>query len=598
MLIMKENNQTAAEFIEPLFEPMFAPFVEFPDECFPEPVRNYVLAQAIALDCDESAIAIPVLSALAASIGGSRRIEVEPGQQEPAILWTAVVGDAKTNNRPVLRAAVKPLVDRQERALRGYARQMAEFQKNRVASGKKSDGSPLPKAADRYVVRDWRTESLIRLLSHQPRGVLVHADDLDDWLGRPNSSSRSRAIEVSRWLDIYDGESSDVELKSKDQSESSLAHASVNVTGTVSPQALMHKLMNAQKPCGLTSRLLFAQPPSIPRNWTAKPVEPSLTAGYAAVVNQLLSLPFDKRSDEEDSTSPDGQPPPTEPDGDSGDLAVDLVPVVVTASPEAQAVLSRFVGRWNGEHLQVAEPLEAWYTNLAKQATRLALVLHLTRWAAGEEVDPAVCDLESMQRGIMLARWFSREAQRVVALFSINPEHSEQFKLIDWLSRRNGVATVRDLCRSNGRKYPTEEDALAALNRIVDSGVARWVDMPPGKRGGPPYRIVTMGLTSLGQNQHEGSKDAASVARPQSSQGAGVLSETTANGPTTGSGSAVSPAHAAERRATLVPNQVRPAGQRWTIEELAAADPRERLEAGPGSGKPRGTTETSRNRKQ
>ena len=79
MLMMKENNHSADEFIEPLFEPMFAPFAEFPDECFPEPVRDYVLAQAIALDCDESAIAIPVLSALAASIGGSRRIEVEPG---------------------------------------------------------------------------------------------------------------------------------------------------------------------------------------------------------------------------------------------------------------------------------------------------------------------------------------------------------------------------------------------------------------------------------------------------------------------------------------------------------------------------------------
>ena len=245
--------------------------------------------------------------------------------------------------------------------------------------------------------------------------------------------------------------------------------------------------------------------------------------------------------------------------------------------------------------MQVSESLEAWYTNLAKQATRLALVLHLTRWAAGEEVDPAVCDLESMQRGIMLARWFSREAQRVVALFSINPEHSEQFKLIDWLSRRNGVATVRDLCRSNGRKYPTDEDALAALNRIVDSGMARWVDMPPGKKGGPPYRMVTMGLTSLGPTQDEGGEHAPSVAHSQSSQGGGVLPETTANNALAASGSAMSPAHGAERRATQAPNQVRPAGQRWTIEELVAADPRERLDVGPGSGKPR---ETRRDRTQ
>ena len=92
-----------------------AEFLAFPMECFPGTVREYVQSQSRDLDCDESAVALPVLAALASSIGSTRRIRLKRDWTEPAVLWTAVVADSETRRRPPLDAAVGVLNERQVR---------------------------------------------------------------------------------------------------------------------------------------------------------------------------------------------------------------------------------------------------------------------------------------------------------------------------------------------------------------------------------------------------------------------------------------------------------------------------------------------------
>jgi hypothetical protein len=64
----------------------------FPVEALPEPARGFVRAGAKAIGCDPSYVALPLLSSLAAAIGNTRRIRLEHGCTEPAIIWTAIVG--------------------------------------------------------------------------------------------------------------------------------------------------------------------------------------------------------------------------------------------------------------------------------------------------------------------------------------------------------------------------------------------------------------------------------------------------------------------------------------------------------------------------
>jgi hypothetical protein len=55
--------------------------------------------------------------------------------------------------------------------------------------------------------------------------------------------------------------------------------------------------------------------------------------------------------------------------------------------------------------------------------------------------------------------------------------------------------TVKDLMRSNNRKYPTADEALAALTGLVGRRVCRWEDLPAGPKGGRPSRLCVLCLT-------------------------------------------------------------------------------------------------------
>jgi hypothetical protein len=161
-------------------------------------------------------------------------------------------------------------------------------------------------------------------------------------------------------------------------------------------------------------------------------------------------------------------------------------------SSEARTLYAQFINRLGQEQCDVDELLAPWYAQLISQTARLALVMHLTRFAQGDPVDRMVCDAASMQAGITMARWFAQEAQRVIAVFSAAHKDEEQGRIVAWLQRRGGLGTARDLCRSNGRRYPTDDAARQALDRLVELGVGQWIDFPGGKNGGPPYQAFSL----------------------------------------------------------------------------------------------------------
>ena len=495
-----------------------------PLACFPEPVREFIAAQARTLRCDLSAVALPVLSVLASALGGTQRIRIKRTWTEPAILWTALIANGQTTHAAALLAATEPLRRRQSKSMREqkrlwpeYEQQLARY-RSAVRRSRDNEGIPVRREAPlarRTVTADWTIPSLVRILKDQPRGVLVCPRELDGWLGRSLGNGCRAALDRQTWFDLHAGESVVVETRSS-RPPIELEQPSVSLTGTLSEELLSQKLARANAPCGLASQLLFAFPPVKRQRWTAEDVEQTVADGYDDVVDRLLSL-----SDETHGTwipacagmthnhnceagpglREDAQTRAPQPRGPGGrnandawaemegwddEAAVQATPV--TLSPAAQACFADFVNDLGTNQVAADEVLFGWSENLAGQAARLALVLHLARWGAGEQVQQSVCDLISMQRGIALARWFAYEAQRVVTILSLSAERRDQQRLLDWLHRRGGPATARDLCRSNSRKYPTLEAAVSALERLGDTGAAAWVERGAGPQGGRPTR--------------------------------------------------------------------------------------------------------------
>ena len=75
---------------------------------FPDAIRGFVGVGASALGCDQSYIGVPLLAVLASAIGNTRRIRLKDTWTEPAVVWTAIVGDSGTVKSPALELAVLP----------------------------------------------------------------------------------------------------------------------------------------------------------------------------------------------------------------------------------------------------------------------------------------------------------------------------------------------------------------------------------------------------------------------------------------------------------------------------------------------------------
>ena len=457
-------------------------YQEFPVECFPEPVQQFITAQARTLNCDPAVVAVPVLAVLASTVG-TQRIRIKQAWTEPAILWTALIANGQTCHDAALSAATTPLRQRQSHALKrqqqllpGYEQQLARYRAE-VRRAKRDPEMeepvrPVEPSAERTVAADWTVPSLARLLTQQGRGPLVCSNELDGWLGRSLGNGCRASLDRQVWHDLHAGRGVTIETRSS-RPAIQIEQSSVSLTGSLSEELLTDKLTKISGPCGLASRLLFAFPAAKPQQWTDADVDDAVADAYASVVERMFGLCPTKGSD-----------------SSVGHERSD-----VRLSPQAKSCFIDFMDDLSQAQMALDDVLFAWSSNLAGQAARLALVLHLARWGSGESVNPQICDLASMERGIALARWFAYEAQRVVISLSLQAELRDELKLIDWLRRRHGRATPRDLCRSNSRKYPTLESAVNAFNKLVGTGITNWVPKDSGPKGGRPTRQVVTSPT-------------------------------------------------------------------------------------------------------
>jgi len=90
--------------------------------------------------------------------------------------------------------------------------------------------------------------------------------------------------------------------------------------------------------------------------------------------------------------------------------------------------------------------------------------------------------------GIKLARWFAAEAVRIYAVLRESQEERDVRKLVEWITSQGGRVTVRQMQRSNSRKWPSSELAEEALGKLVEMGLGRWEEPIFRAGGGNPAR--------------------------------------------------------------------------------------------------------------
>lgn len=452
----------------------------FPIDSMPEPIASYVEQGAAALGCDSSFLALPILSGLASAIGNTHRVAIKASWSEPAILWTAVVGESGTLKSPAIEHALRPVRDRQHRAMMEHARavklweaEYARFEAERKSwkptKGKESGEDPPVEPERPICPRTWTdditTEALVLRLQENPRGLLMVRDELSGWFdfGRYAPGGKG-GTDVAKWLEVFGARALIVDRKTSDTLY--VPRAAVSIAGGIQPETLRCSLGQENRDNGLAARLLFAMPERRAKRWADADIEPRVAAAAGAVFDRLYSL---------------------EPDADKhGEPAPHLVRL---DSAAMEAWVTFYNEHADEQHELSGDEAAAW-SKLEGYAARIALVVHLTRWAGGDAAVPAPgtpMDEASIRAGVTLSRWFGEEARRVYAILRESESDRDTRRLIEFIERKGGAVSARDVMRG-GPCYPYADVADKALNRLYQAGLGVWEQSEAGC-GRPTTRL-------------------------------------------------------------------------------------------------------------
>lgn len=468
--------------------PAIPAYTPFPTDALPEPIRTFVTEAARAIVCDPSYIALPLLSGLASAIGNTHRIGLKRGWADPAIIWTAIVGDSGTMKTPAFKLAMKAIRKAQDAAFKEYQEAEKEWKKEillyeaelarwkrQAAKGHGDAGDPPEEpprpVARRYIVSDTTTEALAPILMNNPRGVLLARDELAGWLGSFDRYAKAGKVgaDASHWLSMHNGESMTIDRKTGEPRTIHVPSASVSLTGGIQPGILSRALGREHHESGMAARLLFSMPPRRVKKWTEAEVGSNTEAAVAAVFDRLYDLT---------------------PKTGGGDDDDEYEPWLVQLTDDGKTAWVRFYEEHATEQAQLTGDLSAAWSKLEGYAARLALVVHLTRWAAGDDTprDRLRVDEASVAAGVALSRWFGAEARRVYAILAENDDDREARQLAEWIERKGGEVTARDLTHGV-RAFRGDPDAAErALSGLAEAGMGHWENDAHGPKGGRPAR--------------------------------------------------------------------------------------------------------------
>lgn len=455
----------------------------FPLTALPEPVRGYVDACAAAIGCDLSYVALPVLTVLAGAIGNARRVRIKRSWTEPAILWTAIVGESGTQKSPALDHAREFPRRRQAEAMKRHRAALAEYEtalltyQADLAAWKRRKGNrgeppqpPDEPALARCLIDDTTVEAVAPILLQNPRGALILKDELAGWLGgfdRYAGKGRSGS-DAAKWIEMHGGRPVLIDRKTGTPRTIYIPLAAVSVAGGIQPGILRRLIVQEHRDNGLLARLLMAWRQRRPRKWTEAEPAKELTMELQRVYDALWTLAMD-----------------TDSDGAS-------VPRLVPLTPAAKSAFIAFVNEHGQEQYHLDGDLAAAWSKLEGYAARLALVHHLVRWAADPAaIDQDHIDADSLEAGINLVRWFADEDRRIYAALDESADDADRRELVDLIRRRGGTITVRQLQQAT-RRYSTADAAETAISGLVKTGLGAWRMCPPSLRGGQSTRVFEL----------------------------------------------------------------------------------------------------------
>lgn len=478
------------------------PVMSFNAELFPDALRPWLVDVADRMRCPLDYLAVAAVVGLAAIVG--RKVGIRPKRHDTWLvvpnLWGVVVGRPGVMKTPALQEALKPLrrldqlakVEYDKKLREAAAAAMVAKQKHKQAekdikdlldSEKADDDQALRIAQDaldgmkeeavvrkRYIVNDSTVEKLGEILNQNPRGVLVHRDELVGLLKSLDKEGQEGARTF--YLEAWNGTGS-YTFDRIGRGTLEIPAAILSMIGGVQPGPLAQYLRAAAREGkgddGLVQRLQLAVWPDVAQDWANvdRPPEPVARDKAYAVYAGLDHL---------DPTLLGADIDPNEPDG---------IPYL-HFDDKAQELFDA----WRAPlELQVRSgelhpALESHVSKFRSLIPSLALLFHLAEGNRGP------VEVDALRKAVAWGAYLKSHAGRIYSHIAGGDVFAarELAKKIVAGEVKDGFS-ARAIYRRGWTGLSTTEEAKEAAEYLVDLDWLVEVKNPTGGRTGTVYLI-------------------------------------------------------------------------------------------------------------
>ena len=467
----------------------------FPIGAIPEPIRQYVLSVAEAVQAPVDMVAIAVLSMFATATQGKFEIEVKSGWIEPVNLYCLVVADPSERKSPVLKEVEAPVFKwqaqenerRRPEIIESAAKvkllrqQLDSLQKAAASPTRKNEISiedVVNKAKELDAVREVRElqlvfddvtpEALARAMqANDERAAIISAEG---GLFGTLAGRYSDVPNIDLFLKSYSGEFYNTTRITREGE--SMEHPLLTIGILGQPQIISEIMQNTTlKGRGLFARFLYSLPVSRTgeRVFDTVAVDSSARATYEERLFELFK-------------------------------AADMGSARTLYLSEAGKIQIR---AWFNEVerrlVSDLAPIKEWAGKLVGNTMRIAALYHIMTWGMdsfNHELSP-----ETIASAIQTARYFIEHARAAFDLadYSETQEMADAKYIISRVIQhdkndKNGenrelqFVTLRELIRLCQR-LKTKEDLLPGLAILEENGYVRTITEKTKGKGRPTKKI-------------------------------------------------------------------------------------------------------------
>ncbi|MDQ3301769.1 MAG: DUF3987 domain-containing protein, partial [Actinomycetota bacterium] len=401
------NGHSGASEIAFLANPGLPPTLpeapRFPVDAMPTACRTLIEESEKALGCAPELVALPMLAVLSSAIGTSRVVEIKGGWREWPALFLAVVASPGAMKTPAAKVSKKPAFDRQRKLGKSYAedkedykREVRQWDVDKREAQKNSEPAPEEPETptmSRCVASDTTVEALVGILEDNPRGLLLHKDELAGWVRSMDQYKGGKGSDRQHWLSFWSCDEVVVDRKSRMGEPLIVAKPFVSLFGGIQPAMLGELGAGAED--GLMDRFLFAYPKPRQVRFTEDEISEKAQARYTTLHDKLANLTL--------ATDEHGDPNPKP----------------LKLSREARALFAKRVDDIGAQMLEPGFPsrLEGVWSKLRGHLARLSLVLAVCRCVENDLREERV-EVEDIEAASRLLAYFAAHARRVYAELS------------------------------------------------------------------------------------------------------------------------------------------------------------------------------------